>query len=324
MATQRRSSSPSLVSTPSAALSRRKAKDIWALSVTVSPEGDEAVAELLAGLTGQSTVSTHDKRTGLTSIAAYLENRVFFSTARRRAVVEGLRRVAGCGLDLGRPVVRWRKVPKADWAESWKRHFQPIVVGKQLLVRPSWSRRRPVKGQVEVVLDPGLSFGTGQHPTTDFCLRELVRLRTASDAFVAAMMDVGTGSGILAIAAAKLGYRPVTAFDFDPEAVEVARRNAADNEVAHEVTPVRRDVATLKAPTKGKCVVVCANLTADLLHRHAECLLAQVAAGGHLVLAGILAEEFDGVQRRFEALGAHLVRDRRKGEWRSGSFRKAT
>ncbi|MBL9137480.1 MAG: 50S ribosomal protein L11 methyltransferase [Verrucomicrobiales bacterium] len=297
---------------------------MWALSVTVRPEGDEAVGELLARLTGQSAVATHDKRSGLATVVAYVESSTFFTGGRRRELTAGLERMKEFGLDLGRPKVRWARVPKADWAESWKRHFQPIEVGKRLLVRPSWSRRRPAKGQVEVVLDPGLSFGTGQHPTTDFCLRELVRLRKASDAAGTAMMDVGTGSGILAIAAAKLGYRPVTAFDFDPEAVGVARRNAADNGVAREVSMVRRDVATLKAPKKGKCAVVCANLTADLLHRHAELLLSQVVPGGYVVLAGILAEEFVGIQRRFEALGARRVRDRRKSEWRSGSFRKDT
>ncbi|MCC7374696.1 MAG: 50S ribosomal protein L11 methyltransferase [Verrucomicrobiales bacterium] len=321
MATPRRSSQRSST-TRTTPPRRPKAKEVWALTVNVNPEGDDAVSELLAGLTGGSTVSTHDKRTGRVTVVTYLEDRTFFSATRRREVAHGLLRIAACGLELGRPVVRWRKVPKADWTESWKKHFQPISVGHRLLVRPSWSHRRPVKGQVEVVLDPGLSFGTGQHPTTDFCLRELVRLRGAVGGAGNAMMDVGTGSGILAIVAAKLGYDPVSAFDFDPEAVDVARRNAADNGVSDCVMPKRRDVATLKAPRTGKWAVVCANLTADLLRRHASSLWAQVAPGGHLVLAGILAEEFEGICQCFEALGARRMRDRRKGEWRSGSFRK--
>lgn len=326
MATQRHagSNTKASASRPTKAPTPRTTREIWALSVTVRPEADEAVAELLARIAGQPTVSTHDKRTGLASVVAYLEQGRFFDGKRRRELTAGLKRIAECGLDPGRPKVRWARVPKADWAESWKRHFRPIEVGKSLLVRPSWSRRRAIRGQVEVVLDPGLSFGTGQHPTTDFCLRELVRLRTGSGGAKGAMLDVGTGSGILAIAAARLGYDPVAAFDFDPEAVEVARRNAADNQVDRYVVPVRRDVATLrlKGGGAGRFAVVCANLTADLLHRHAERLLAQVSPGGHLVLAGILAEEFDGVRRRFEALGARGVRDRRQGEWHSGSFRR--
>ena len=137
---------------------------------------------------------------------------------------------------------------REDWAESWKRHFKPIEIGDALLVKPSWSKRRPRKNQAVVILDPGLSFGTGQHPTTAFCLREIVRLKLAKErgrlarefktrhhadepSALQSFLDIGTGSGILAIAAAKLGYQPVHAFDFDAEAVRIARANARANRV---------------------------------------------------------------------------------------------
>ena len=132
--------------------------------------------------------------------------------------------------------MRLNKVPPEDWAESWKRHFKPIEIGGDLLILPSWSKRKPKTGQAVVVLDPGLSFGTGQHATTSFCLNEIVKLRRSSKASELSLLDGGTGSGILAIAAAKLGYKPVEAFDFDPVSVRVARANATSNGVNRKVT----------------------------------------------------------------------------------------
>ena len=108
-------------------------------------------------------------------------------------------------MKIGAGKIEIAKVKREDWAESWKRHFHPIEIGKTLLVKPSWSKKRPAKNQAVVILDPGLSFGTGQHPTTSFCLHQIARGRkngTPRPSF----LDIGTGSGILAIAAAKLGY----------------------------------------------------------------------------------------------------------------------
>lgn len=289
--------------------------------MATTPEAEEAVAELLVRVVGQASVITRNRETGASQVAVYLEDRAFWTTARRAAVRDGLAAIRRCGLDVAPGRVSWRKVAPEDWRESWKRHFRPLDIGGRLLVRPSWSRRRPVRGQVEVVLDPGLSFGTGQHPTTEFCLRELVRRRSAGAPV--SLLDVGTGSGILALAAARLGYRPVEAFDFDPEAVRVARENAALNGLARDVRIVRRDVATLGPSPRRRYDVVCANLTADLLRRHANRLVGQLVPGGRLVLSGILAAEFDPVRARFESLGLACVRARTEREWRSATFRES-
>jgi ribosomal protein L11 methyltransferase len=317
---------------------------LHALSVTVLPESEDAAAELLLRRTGESAVVTQSRVTGLSTATVFLPRLPGPAAALRRELKAGLAAIAECGLALGPARVALRRVKPEDWRESWKRHFRPLAVGRALLVRPSWSRRRPAPGQAELVLDPGLSFGTGQHPTTEFCLRELVRLRPsparegrratrvsrkgsakpsggASAARGATgLLDVGTGSGVLALAAAKLGYGPVIAFDFDPEAVEVARANARRNRVARQVQPTRRDVARLSLRPTRRYAVVCANLTADLLQRQAARLVAQVVRGGHLVLAGILAEEFPVVRRVFESFGLELVRTARRREWQSGSF----
>lgn len=310
-------------------------KALHSLSLTVAPEAEDAAAELLLRLTGETAVVTHSRVTGLSSAAVFLSVPDARLTELRAAAKAGLSTIAACGLDIRPGRLSCRRVKPQDWRESWKRHFRPLAIGRSLLVRPSWSRRRPVPGQVELVLDPGMSFGTGQHPTTEFCLRELVRLRpkTAEPSKLKqarvrkpalpskpGLLDVGTGSGILALAAAKLGYRPVVAFDFDPEAVVVARNNARHNRVTTQVTLGRRDVARLALHPTRRYAVVCANLTADLLQRHADRLVAQLAESGHLVLAGILAEEFATVRRAFESRGLRCVRTLRRREWQSGSF----
>lgn len=291
---------------------------LWALAITVAPEADEAVAEWLARFTGGSPITSHSRVTGLSTVTAYLADPDWWTPGRRREVRLALAALKTFGLDPGPGTVRWRRVADADWRDSWKRHFPPLSIQGRLLVRPSWSRVRPAPGQVEVVLDPGLSFGTGQHPTTAFCLQEVVRARPRRDP--RALLDVGTGSGILAIAAARLGYAPVDAFDFDAEAVEIARRNAATNGMADRVQLRRRDVRRLPQRPRRRYDVVCANLTADLLLDHAGRLVAQLAGGGHLVLAGILDEEFEAVAGRFQAQGLREVRRRRQREWCSGAF----
>ena len=144
---------------------------------------------------------------------------------------------------MGAGKIVTRRVAREDWSESWKRHFKALEIGPTLLVKPGWVRRRARKGQAVVVLDPGLSFGTGNHPTTEYCLRALAAGRR--DGERQSFWDVGTGSGILAIAAAKLGYAPVVAMDFDAEAVRVARENARRNGVLERVSISRRDITRM-------------------------------------------------------------------------------
>ena len=168
------------------------------------------------------------------------------------------------------------------------------------------------------MLDPGLSFGTGQHPTTAFCLRELARcgkIKTHRS-----FLDIGTGSGILAIAAAKLGYAPVHALDFDPEAVRIARANARANGVHKQLRITRGDVAKLPILPARQYDLICANLISTLLIAERRRMVNRLRPGGTLVLAGILKSEFSRVQRIFEKLGLKLAIKDSRNEWRSGSF----
>ena len=292
---------------------------LWQLSVATTPEAEEAVSELLGRLLGTPASSYTDVIQGGRVVSVFLARR----PKPRPQLVEvraALARLSDCGLDLGRPTVSVRKLAPQDWAESWKRHFKPLVIGTRLLVKPSWSRRAPHRGQAVVVLDPGLSFGTGQHPTTAFCLRQVAAFRQPGQA--QSMLDIGTGSGILAIAAVKLDYAPVQAFDFDPDAVRVAKENAQANGVRDALALEQRDVTRFPCRPGKKFDLVCANLLGDLLVAARPQITALVAPGGRLVLAGILRREFDEVQGSYTAAGWRLVAVRAEKEWKSGAFER--
>jgi ribosomal protein L11 methyltransferase len=166
------------------------------------------------------------------------------------------------------------------------------------------------------VLDPGLSFGTGQHPTTAFCLQQLVKRRLPSQ--TQSFLDIGTGSGILAISAGKLGYGPVYAIDFDPDAVRIARRNAQKNRVAHKIRIARQDIS--KWENRTKYSFICANLISTLLVAERNRILEWLDENGIVVLAGILRTEFEALKKYYGRAGMKLVAARSDKEWRSGAF----
>ncbi|HUB88037.1 MAG TPA: 50S ribosomal protein L11 methyltransferase [Verrucomicrobiae bacterium] len=296
-------------------------KPLWKISVATTPEAEDAVAELLGTIFGTAVSAYFDVETRASTVSAYFSEKKFSSREVREEIQSGLKRIEDCGLKTGAGKISIAKIRREDWAESWKRHFHPIEIGRSLLIKPSWSKKRPRNGQAVVILDPSLSFGTGQHPTTLFCLREIARCRKigARQSF----LDIGCGSGILAIAAAKLGYTPVCRFDFDSEAVRVARANAKVNGVLQKIKIARGDVTKLAASPKQRFDLVCANLISDLLIAESWKIAVQLKPGGVLVLAGILKSEFAGVRRAFEALNLKLISARSEKGWRSGSFGRA-
>ncbi len=291
---------------------------LWRISLPTSPEAEDAVGALLATVLGQPPVLYTDAERGRSTATVFRASPGGLSVAERRQLAAGLARLREAGLTLGQSRLRVSRVRQQDWAESWKRHFRPLEIGSALLIKPSWSRRRPRAGQALVVLDPGLSFGTGQHPTTAFCLRQLVARRQQGRR--QAFLDIGAGSGILAIAAAKLGYGPVHALDFDPEAVRVARDNARQNGVARRIRFSMQDLTKLPVGGRERYAVVCANLIATLLVAGRERILNRLQDDGVLIAAGILRREFAEVQRAYRAAGLKLIASRSEDEWRSGAF----
>lgn len=306
----------------------KPAKPLWRISVTTSLEAEDAVTELLASLSGKAAAAYFNVETGISTVSIFLNSKPNASQAKAE-ISTGLQRIVACGLKIGSGQVEIAKVKREDWAESWKRHFHPLEIGASLLIKPSWSKQKPKKGQALVILDPGLSFGTGQHATTSFCLNQIVAAafahrmpasRRSQSAAAKSFLDIGTGSGILAIAAAKLGFSPVHAFDFDPEAVRVARENARKNRVDARIKLTRGDITKLPVKPARQYDLVCANLISNLLIAERRRIVNRVNPGGMLVLAGILTVEFDEVRVAFEKLGLKLTAKRVENEWCSGSF----
>lgn len=281
-----------------------------------SPEAEEAAVELLGRVFNSPAAIYANEETKITIASVYCDGRAEFTKKKRAALLDGFRRIRAGGLKLGAGIISVGRVAREDWAESWKRHFKAIEIGPRLLVKPGWIKRRPRKGQAVVVLDPGLSFGTGNHPTTAFCLHALAKFRQSERR--QAFLDIGTGSGILAIAAAKLGYAPVRAMDFDAEAVRVARENARRNRVYFQIT--RQDITKLPRASRVKYDFICANLISNLLVAEMKRITGRLRPGGALALAGILKEEFSQIERACKRAGLRLVNAKTEGEWRSGVF----
>ena len=210
------------------------------------------------------------------------------------------------------------ELKKEDWAEVWKKYFDVIPVSETLVIKPSWLDVERKPGMAVVEIDPGMSFGTGQHATTYYCLKTIDRL--AGKPGVKSMLDAGCGSGILTIAAALRGYDPVDAFDNDPDAVRISAENLALNCIG-TVSPVVGDAAVWQGRAE-RYDLVCANILGHLLVAFRNNIVNWVRPGGYLTLAGILSTEFDGVAAAFIELGFEELDRETLREWTSGLFRK--
>ena len=293
-------------------------KTLLKISVTTTSEAEETISSVLEKIIGQPAFVYVDAEKQTTVASVYASKKSDWSADRQASLRRELQQLRAGGVPLGSGRISVAKVRREDWAESWKRHFKPIEIGSALLLKPSWSRRRPKKNQAVVVLDPGLSFGTGQHPTTRFCLEQLVAARKPGE--VQGFLDIGTGSGILAIAAARLGYRPVAGTDFDPQAIRIARENAKQNEALGQVRLVCRDLLREPIRSRRKYDLVCANLIFDLLLEGSARIASRLKPDGVLVLAGILRAQFPQVRSEYEKHGLRLIRSKAENEWVAGAF----
>ena len=203
--------------------------------------------------------------------------------------------LASNGIDKGAGAVSWKAVADEDWAETWKEFFHTEKIGARTVIKPTWEEYEAKAGEIVVELDPGAAFGTGQHATTSLCIRALEDLvRPGMTVF-----DVGTGSGVLAIVAAKLGAKRVEAVDFDPVAVRVARENVRQNGAEDVVHTERSDLLKSVA---GEADLIIANIIADIIVRLFGEVKGSLAAGGTMLLSGIIEDRLADV---VEAAGQH-------------------
>ncbi len=268
-------------------------------TLAVSPDRADALGAWLESEWSLAPVQLEKPGGELVWVEAYAD-----SARTAKAVAQAARRRPGVR------AVATRVCAPRDWLSFWRHHFHAQAVGERLLICPVWEKARGrVRGRRTVWVDPGASFGTGDHFTTRFCLEMIDRLCQKSPP--SSLLDVGTGSGILAIAAAKLGCRRVVGTENDPLALRQAVRNVRLNRVAGAVRLQPADLREQRLP--GRFRVVVANLISGLLIEQAVPLAA--ATGRWLVLSGIREMEADGVADAFAAQGLREVVRDGDGEW---------
>lgn len=291
------------------------------INVYTSPEAEEAVVSILLDAGAQGVVTGTDGRSPV--VTAYLPELGPETVADVSARVQAL---ADAGLDPGPARVTTSQVEDEDWAESWKRHYKPLSVGRRLLIKPAWIEV-PADDRLVIELDPGMAFGTGYHPTTVLCLEALEDVVRPGDVVV----DVGTGSGILGIAAARLGAATVIGVDTEIEAVEAARENAVRNDVADVMTVAKGstgeamqalsgsdgpvDEAGRAGARSGQADVLAVNILARVIDRLAEELYAMLKPGGIMVAGGIIDHTAADLMTRLRSVGFAIEEERYREEW---------
>jgi len=205
--------------------------------------------------------------------------------------------------------VRTRWLREEDWAEAWKAFFPVLRVSRRLVICPAWRSYRPRRGETIIRLDPGMAFGTGQHPTTLMCLRALEETVRPG----ASVLDLGAGSGVLGLAAARLGAASVLALDTDPQAVRAARKNVRLNGLE---AVVRVEEGTLEGAS-GPFDVIAANISAAVIADLAGAMAATLRPGGVLIAGGFSEERAAPVATALTAAGLTVERTLSDGDWRT-------
>jgi ribosomal protein L11 methyltransferase len=207
--------------------------------------------------------------------------------------------------------LRTRIVHEEDWAEAWKAYFPVMRIGRRLVIRPTWRRHRRLPDDVVLAIDPGMAFGTGLHPTTRLCLTALESIADDGRVGGARVLDVGCGSGILAIAAVKLGASDALGVDTDPIAIESTMANARRNRLARRI---RARAGSIPSGEPAFDLVL-ANLIAGVLVPLAGALRDELRPGGTLVASGIFVDREAEVRSSFEASGLRVGRRAAEGDW---------
>jgi ribosomal protein L11 methyltransferase len=285
--------------------------DFIEIAVTgIDGEAAEAVSKLFNRYGhGGAVIETYpprfDKITVRTVIPSHDEYRL--------REIEALLALIGQALPSGLPQPQFQRVGQSDWANSWREHFHVVRVGQRFVIKPSWREYTPAANDIVIEIDPGLAFGSGLHPTTQLCLKIFEEMSLAGQS----LFDVGTGSGILSIAALKLGARPVRAVDVDEVAVRVAQENFERNgfSLVGEGTLVEAAVGSAADRGGMQWQIVVANILAHILIELMPGLAAAAAPEGKLILSGMLAEQEAEVTATAVAQNLQVIARRTEEDW---------
>ena len=278
------------------------------IAIRVNSEAEDAASEVLyrEGAQGVQLIEEGEQ----VLLKTYLPE-ADVSPEKLAVIRDKVQALQNFGLNPGNVEVTTGTVREEDWANSWKEYFYPEKITETFVVKPTWREYKAKPGEKVIEIDPGMAFGTGTHPSTYLALQALEEVAPKKPN----LLDVGTGSGILAIAAALLGVPQITALDIDSVAVEVAKENVMLNNVQKQVQVMRSDLLQ-KVKEKGKKFkVVTANIIAEVILMLIPDLPEVLDEDGYFVASGIIVERFDQVREALEAQGYTLNQIYREGEW---------
>ena len=307
----------------------------WAeISIQTTHEATEAVANIFHDLGAKGVVIEdpelinayrrsgaweycdipEEENTEVVTVKAYLPADTSLRE-KMRLFETRINSLASNNLDKGRGAIALREIQEEDWASSWKKFFHPVKVGERIVIKPTWEKYEALEDDLVIEIDPGMAFGTGTHHTTAMCVRALEEIIQPNTT----VFDVGTGSGILAIAAAKLGAKKVQAVDFDDTAVHVAKENVALNQVEDVVTVQQGD---LLSGIDGQADVIVANIIADIIIKLLQDVSHRLKDGGYLLASGIIADRLSDVTAEVLAQGFTVEKVTEEGGWVAMLIRK--
>ena len=301
------------------------------LTITVSREAEEAVSNILIDL-GSQGVAIDDSAdylgeagpfgevlpqveqlntVGITAYYPETENLEMI----RQEVKERLAQLRDFGLEIGKTQLTTQQLAEEDWADNWKKYFEPARITHDLTIVPSWTDYEAGPSEKVIKLDPGMAFGTGTHPTTKMSLFALEQVLRNGEI----VLDVGTGSGVLSIASSLLGAKEIFAYDLDDVAVRVAQENIALNAGTENIHVAAGDL--LKGVDIEADVIV-ANILADILVNLTDDAYRLLKDEGYLIMSGIISEKWNLVRESAEAAGFFLETHMIQGEWNACVFKK--
>jgi ribosomal protein L11 methyltransferase len=304
--------------------------DLTELTLTLRSDVAEPVSNRLVE-EGAGGVVVEDRDTSLYESGALIDENVtklkaYFPTSHVADVQASLRQYLNSLRELypdaPEPQISVNDLPNNDWAHAWKRFFKPTHIGPSLVVKPSWESYRAKDSETVIEIDPGMAFGTGLHATTRLCMLAIQdavqKVGSETGAPLRTALDVGTGTGILAILAAKLGMSSVTAIDVDPAAIEATKENALRNGVDGHIIAYKATVERVQ----DEFDIVVANILAEVLIKMRDALTARVKPGGLLILSGILAEKGSDVRTAYHQGPFSFIESLQEEEWTALIFRR--
>lgn len=306
--------------------------DKWQeVTIHVNREAEEAASNILIE-TGSQGVAIDDsadylgqenrfgelfpevRQSDMIAITAYYPDTMDIEAVKSQ-LEKGLADLTGFGLETGDMSLSSQELAEEDWAENWKKYFEPARISHDLTIVPSWTDYRPSQGEKIIRLDPGMAFGTGTHPTTKMSLYALEQVLRGGET----LLDVGTGSGVLSIASSLLGAKQIFAYDLDDVAVRVAEENIRLNDHMDNIQVAAGDL--LKGVEQEADVIV-ANILADILIHLTDDAYRLLKDEGYLIMSGIIADKWDMVRQAAEQAGFFLETQMIQGEWNACIFKK--